>query len=81
MHVAGAFGAELIDARSLDQFLAVNSDVALGDVIAEDENEIGFAVGGLEKSKAKNSVLSERVKEAIRQSGDTNAEKIRKAPR
>ena len=42
LHETRAFVGDLIHARRLDQFLPVNSHVALGDIIAEDEDEIWF---------------------------------------
>ena len=42
LHEAGALGSDLIHARRLDQLLPVNSDIPLGDIIAEDKDEIRF---------------------------------------
>ena len=49
--VACSFGAEFVEAGSLDEFLAVDPDVTLGNVIAEDEDEVWFAICGGEKPK------------------------------
>ena len=42
LEVTGSFCCELIQAGSLDQFLAIASQIALGNVIAEDEDEVGL---------------------------------------
>lgn len=46
LHVAGAFFGELVDAGSLDELLTIDADVSLGDVIREDEDEIGLLFFG-----------------------------------
>ena len=45
--VARALGGHLVQMRGLDQLLTVNTDVALGDVIAENKNEVWWALLGL----------------------------------
>ena len=42
LEVTRSFCCELVEAGSLDQFLAIASQIALGNVIAEDEDEFGL---------------------------------------
>ena len=44
--IAGAFGGHGVEVRGLDELLAVGAEIALGDVIGEDEDEVGFAGEG-----------------------------------
>ena len=48
LHVACAFFGKLIETRGLSEFLAIDTEIALGDVVAEDENEVGLFGGGTE---------------------------------
>ena len=41
----GALGGHAVEVRGLDKLLAVATEVALGEVVAEDEDEVGFGLG------------------------------------
>lgn len=43
LHESRALGCHLVEARGFDQLLSVAAEVALGDIVAEDEDEIGRA--------------------------------------
>jgi len=46
LRIACAFAGHAVEVRRLDQLLAIAADVALGEIVAEDEDQIGLGGRG-----------------------------------